>query len=48
MWSHPDLSKEERAKIEYKVDRLRKRVPDALDDAIHILERLAPEWIDNK
>jgi len=46
-WSQAaDLTEEDKAKNESKLDRLKKRLFDALDDAVKILERLAPEWID--
>jgi len=45
MWSHSDLSEEEKAKNEYKIGMLKKRLLDALKDAVKILERVAPEWL---
>ena len=36
---------EEKEKNEYKLGKLKKRLLEGLEDAVKILEHLAPEWI---
>jgi len=47
-WSRPglELTDEEKAKNEYKLGKLTRRMVEALKDAVPIFERAAPEWID--
>jgi len=39
------LTEEEKAKNDYKIAKLRRRVNAALVDAVKTLERIAPEWL---
>ena len=43
--AHPDLAYEEKAKKEYEIGRLRKRLVEALKDSVMPLEGVAPEWL---
>jgi hypothetical protein len=49
MWGPPPgttLSEEEQAELNYKLERLKRRQVEVSKDAVEILERIAPDWID--